>query len=231
MALFVIADLHLSLGTDKPMDVFRGWEDYVSRLEKNWRAIVAPEDTVVIAGDISWAMKLEETQADFTFLHSLPGTKLLLKGNHDYWWTTRAKMDAWLAANGFYSLKILHNCAYRVGDRALFGTRGWLYNAASAEDKKIVAREVGRLTASLQDAQKLGGEPTAFLHYPPIYGDMACQEILDVLLENGVRECWFGHIHGQDAARKALVGEYEGIRMRLISCDYVGFCPVLVSQD
>ena len=230
MALFVIADLHLSLGADKPMDVFRGWEDYVSRLEQNWRAIVAPEDTVVIAGDISWAMKLEDTQADFAFLHSLPGTKLLLKGNHDYWWTTRAKMDAYLAAKDFHSLKIFHNCGYRVGDRALCGTRGWLYNAASAEDKKIVAREVGRLNASLEDAKKLGGRLTAFLHYPPIYGDMACQEIIDVLKANGVEECWFGHIHGQNAAKKALVGEYEGIRMRLISCDYVGFCPVLVDR-
>lgn len=229
MALFVIADLHLSLGADKPMDVFRGWEDYVSRLEDNWRSAVKPEDTVVIAGDVSWAMKLEDTLADFTFLHSLPGTKILLKGNHDYWWTTRSKMDTFLAEHGLFSLKILHNDAYRVGDRALCGTRGWLYNSETEEDLKIVNREAGRLTASISEARKLGGELTAFLHYPPVYDTMKCCEILDVLEENQVRECYFGHIHGQYAARKALVGEYRGIQMRLISCDFVNFCPVLIS--
>lgn len=230
MALFVIADLHLSLGTDKPMDVFPGWKDYVSRLEQNWRAVVRPEDTVVLVGDISWAMKLEETLADFTFLHSLPGTKLLLKGNHDYWWSTRHKIDSFLARHGLYTLKVLHNCAYRVGDRALCGTRGWLYDSAGEEDRKIVSREVGRLRMSLDEGKKLGGELTAFLHYPPVYGDAACREILDVLEEYGVRECWFGHIHGRSAAQKALVGQYHGIRMELISCDYVKFCPVLIQK-
>ncbi|HBN82098.1 MAG TPA: serine/threonine protein phosphatase, partial [Ruminococcaceae bacterium] len=96
MSLFAIADLHLSLGSDKPMDIFEGWHDYVTRLEKNWRGAVRDEDTVVIAGDISWAMKLEETKKDFSFLNSLPGQKLLIKGNHDYWWTTRAKIDSFL---------------------------------------------------------------------------------------------------------------------------------------
>ncbi len=229
MALFVIADLHLSLGTDKPMDVFKGWEGYVSRLEKNWRSVVDPEDTVVIAGDISWAMNLEDSLADFSFIHSLPGTKLLMKGNHDYWWTTRSKIDSFFAEHGLFTLKILHNCSYRVGDRALCGTRGWLYNSETAEDKKIVNREAGRLLASIQEARKLGGELTAFLHYPPVYDGMECQELLDILVENGVKECYFGHIHGQYAARKALVGEYKGVRMRLISCDFVNFCPVLIA--
>lgn len=228
MALFVIADLHLSLGTDKPMDVFHGWEDYVGRLEEHWRATVHAEDTVVIAGDVSWAMNLEDTLADFSFLHSLPGTKLLMKGNHDYWWATRNKMDVFLAEHGLFSLKILHNCAYRVGNRALCGTRGWLYRSETAEDQKIVSREAGRLVASLEEGKKLGGELTAFLHYPPVYDNMECREILNVLAEYQVKDCYFGHIHGQYAAKKALVGEYQGIRMHLISCDFVNFCPVLV---
>lgn len=228
MALFVIADIHLSLGTDKPMDVFHGWEDYVGRLEEHWRATVHAEDTVVIAGDVSWAMKLEDTLADFSFLHSLPGTKLLMKGNHDYWWATRNKMDAFLAEHGLFSLKILHNCAYQVGNRALCGTRGWLYRSETAEDQKIVSREAGRLLASLEEGKKLGGELTAFLHYPPVYDNMECREILNVLAEYHVKDCYFGHIHGQYAAKKALVGEYQGIRMHLISCDFVNFCPVLV---
>ena len=230
MALYVIADLHLSLGADKPMDVFPGWKDYVQRLEKNWTALVKPEDTVVVAGDISWAMKLEEAVADFAFLNGLPGEKLLLKGNHDYWWSTRSKIDAFFQEQGFSTLHILHNCAYRVGDVAVCGTRGWLYNSETAEDKKIVAREAGRLLASLAEGEKLGGEPMVFLHYPPVYDSMECGGILDILEERRISHCYFGHIHGQYAARKALVGEYRGVRMHLISCDFVNFIPVLVAK-
>ncbi|RKJ40436.1 serine/threonine protein phosphatase [Acutalibacter sp. 1XD8-33] len=228
MALFVIADLHLSLGTDKPMDVFPGWQDYTQRLADNWRSLVSPQDTVIIAGDISWAMKLEDCTADFAFIHSLPGEKLLMKGNHDYWWGTRNKIDTFLMENKFYSMHILHNCGYRVGNRAICGTRGWLYNSETAEDRKIVSREAGRLLASMEQAKSLGGKLTAFLHYPPIYGGMECQKILDILVENQVSDCYFGHIHGRYAAQKALTGDYQGIKMHLISCDYVGFCPVLV---
>lgn len=230
MALFVIADLHLSLGTDKPMDVFRGWQDYVQRLEENWRDSVAPEDTVVIAGDISWAMKLEDCEKDFAFIHSLPGQKLLMKGNHDYWWNTRSKIDKFLAANGFDTISIMHNCGYRVGDRAICGTRGWLYNSETEEDRKIVSREAGRLLASMAEAKALGGQLTVFLHYPPLYGGMECREILDILVENEVSDCYFGHIHGQYAAQKALTGSYKGVKMHLISCDYVNFKPVKVED-
>ena len=228
MSLFVIADLHLSLNGEKPMDVFRGWQGYVRRLEENWRRVVREGDTVVIAGDISWAMKLEDAFLDFQFLHSLPGSKVLLKGNHDYWWSTRSKIDQFLLEHGFSDMRVLHNCAYLVEGKALCGTRGWLYNSESAEDKKIVAREAGRLSASLAEAKKLGGEPVAFLHYPPVYDDMACREILELLVENQVGRCYFGHIHGQYAAQKALVGEYQGVKMRLISADHLQFCPVLV---
>lgn len=229
MALFVIADLHLSLGADKPMDVFHGWQDYVERLEENWRAQVAAEDTVVIAGDISWAMKLEDCGKDFSFIEALPGKKLLLKGNHDYWWSTRNKIDNYLVANGFSSMHILHNCAYRVGDRAICGTRGWLYNSETEEDRKIVNREAGRLLASISQAKELGGQLTAFLHYPPVYDGMECQELLAILVKNQVSDCYFGHIHGQYAAQKALIGSYKGVKMHLISCDFIKFRPVLVN--
>ena len=229
MSLFVIADLHLSLGAEKPMDVFNGWQNYVERLEKNWRAVVQPEDTVVLAGDLSWAMKLEDTLRDFTFLHSLPGEKIIMKGNHDYWWSTRNKIDTFFAEHGLSSLKVMHNCAYRVGNRALCGTRGWLYRAQSEEDQKIVNREAGRLLASIEEAKKLGGELTAFLHYPPVYDGMECREILDILVDSGVTDCYFGHIHGQYAAKKALIGEYKQVKMHLISCDFVNFCPVRIA--
>lgn len=228
MALYTIADLHLSLGADKPMDVFRGWENYVERLEKNWRALVTPEDTVAIAGDISWGMRLEETEKDFAFLNGLPGRKLILKGNHDYWWSTRSKIDAFFKEKGFDTLEIVFNSAVRVGDVTVCGTRGWLYNAETAEDRKIVARENGRLVASLKAAQALGGTPVVFLHYPPVYDTAECTALLDTMLEYGIKDCYFGHIHGDHAAKRAPVGEYSGIRMHLISCDYIRFMPKLV---
>ncbi|WP_411676691.1 metallophosphoesterase [Caproicibacter sp.] len=228
MSLYAIADLHLSLGADKPMDVFEGWKNYTERLQKNWRSVVGGEDTVVIAGDISWAMKLEDSQRDFRFIHELPGKKLILKGNHDYWWSTRQKIENFFEENGFTDLGLIHNCAAPAGDRAVCGTRGWLYNAESQQDKKIVSREVGRLNASLDDAERLGLKPVVFLHYPPVYDGMECTEILDVLASHKISDCYFGHIHGSLAAKRAPDGEYRGIRMHLISCDYLGFSPILV---
>ncbi len=228
MAVYTIADLHLSLDGKKPMDVFPGWNDYVSRLTKNWNALVTPQDTVVIAGDISWAMKLEDADLDFAYLNRLPGKKLLLKGNHDYWWSTRKKIETYLTDRGFSTLSIVHNSAVPVGEIAVCGTRGWLYNAETPEDQKIVNREVGRLTTSLREAESLGLRPVVFLHYPPLYDDQRCEEILNVLKEWNIRDCYFGHIHGSQAAKRAVVGEYSGIKMHLISCDTVQFTPVLV---
>lgn len=228
MALFAIADLHLSLGTDKPMDEFRGWDGYVERIEEQWRAAVKPEDTVVIAGDVSWAMSLDETKADFTFLNALPGQKLILKGNHDYWWTTRRKMELFFAENGWDTLRFVHNDAVVVDDAvAVCGTRGWFFDAESQADKKVLNREVGRLTTSINAAKATGKEPVVFLHYPPIYGDAVCEEIMTVLTEQRVGTCYYGHIHGSGIAR-AFNGEYRGIRFRLISGDALGFDPIKI---
>ena len=230
MSLFVIADLHLSFGCNKPMDVFPGWKDYTQRLEQNWRSLVKESDTVVIAGDVSWAMKLEEAEQDFAFIHRLPGQKILMKGNHDYWWSTKSKIERFLQEKGFTSMKVLHNNAYIVENVAVCGTRGWLYNSETEEDIKIVNREVGRLVASLDDAvrQDAHAQPIVFLHYPPVYGNMACAGILDVLETRHIEQCYFGHIHGNQASKKAVRGNYHGIKMHLISCDYVNFMPILV---
>ena len=228
MSLFVLGDLHLSLGEDKPMDVFAGWNDYVERLERNWRSLVTDSDTVVVAGDISWAMKLEETLTDFKFIDSLPGKKLFMKGNHDYWWTTKRKMDTFLSANGLNSIKILFNNAYRVGDFAVCGTRGWFLENDTPDDEKVVNREAGRLRMSIEEAKKLGGELTVFLHYPPYYRGTECSEIMDVLIEYNVKKCYYGHIHGKKNFRLAYEGVYKGVDFKLISCDKVGFVPVLV---
>lgn len=230
MSLYAIADLHLSLAADKPMDAFPGWEGYVTRLEQNWRRLVEPEDTVVIAGDISWGMTLEQAGADFAFIDALPGHKLLLKGNHDYWWTTRRKMDAFFADNGWTSLTILHNDAAAVDGRfAVCGTRGWFYDAEADADKKVLAREVGRLHASIDAAEKTGLEPVAFLHYPPVYGGAVCEDILQALRQRGIRRCYYGHIHGA-GIRKAFRGDWEGLRLELISGDALSFVPLRVPE-
>lgn len=223
MAIFAIGDLHLSLGTDKPMDVFPGWEGYLPKLERSWRALVAPEDTVVLAGDTSWAMSLPDTRADFSFLQGLPGQKWLLKGNHDYWWTTARKMQNFLQENGFDSLHILHNNACVVQGTALCGTRGWPFDDVAAQGEKLMAREAGRLRMSLQ-AGRAAEQRIAFLHYPPVYPGASAQEIVDVLQECGVTECYYGHLHGR-SIRFAVQGEMEGIRYKLISADSLGFCP------
>lgn len=229
MSLFAIADTHLSLGTDKPMDIFKGWSDYVERLEKNWRLLVKEDDTVVIAGDISWAMKLEECEKDFTFLENLPGKKIILKGNHDYWWATKKKMDEYIEKMGFKTLNILFNNSYSCGDFALCGTRGWCLEPESEEDTKVLNRELGRLKTSIDCAKKLDcKEMVAFFHYPPVFGDKECTPIIDLLIENGIKKCYYGHLHGSMAKRCAVNGIYRDIEFRLISCDNINFTPFLV---
>ncbi|MEE0914235.1 MAG: metallophosphoesterase [Ruminococcus sp.] len=228
MSLFAIADLHLSLGEDKPMDIFAGWNDYVTRLEKSWRSIITDNDTVVIAGDISWAMKLEETYTDFKFIDDLPGKKILLKGNHDYWWGTKSKIDKFLEANSLNSISILFNNSYVCDEYAICGTRGWFLENDTPEDVKVLNREVGRLRASIDSAIKTDKEPVVFLHYPPVYAGTECSEIMNVLVEYNIKKCYYGHIHGQRNIRNAFEGKYKGIDFRLISCDKVSFTPVLV---
>ena len=222
IAVFVIGDLHLSLGGNKPMDIFEGWEGYLPRLETNWRNLVHPEDTVILAGDTSWAMKLEDTSADFAYLQGLPGQKWLLKGNHDYWWTTARKMERYLAESGFDTLHILHNNCCVVGNLALCGTRGWPFDDSAAQDAKIMAREAGRLRMSLACAGER--EKIAFLHYPPVFPGGCAQPLVDVLHEFGVTSCFYGHLHGK-SIRGAIQREVDGIRYRLISADGLRFCP------
>ena len=229
MAVYAIADLHLSFGTDKPMDVFSGWTNYTERIRNNWQKLIGENDTVVIAGDVSWAMKLSETDADFRFIDSLNGHKIILKGNHDYWWSTKAKMDKYIAEKGFDSISILHNNYYLADGTALCGSRGWFYDAEADADMLILNREVGRLRMSIEPALRDGYEPVVFLHYPPIYNNTECGEILDVLKEYNIKKCFYGHIHGGNAAKKAFIGEKYGINFKLIACDYLGFTPLAIN--
>lgn len=228
MAVFAIADLHLSLGTDKPMDIFKGWQDYSSRLERNWRQLVSDDDTVVVAGDISWAMKLEECYEDFRFINSLPGKKIFLKGNHDYWWATKRKIDDFLESNGFDTIKILFNNSFNVEGITICGSRGWYYDADTDADIKVINREVGRLKLSLDSISDSEVKPIVFLHYPPVYNNLECEEIMQTLISYGIKECYYGHLHGAHTHKNAVIGNYKGINMHLISTDYVDFTPVLV---
>ena len=227
MALFVLGDTHLSLGGAKPMDVFPGWNGYVEKLEANWRKLVKPEDTVVLAGDISWSMRLADTRKDFAFLNGLPGRKLIMKGNHDYWWSTANKMNEFFRAEGFDTLRLLHNNSYTVDGWALCGTRGWLFDAGEPHDEKVMNREIGRLRLSL-DAAEPGREKLVFLHYPPVYTGADAPEIVAVLKEYGVRRCFYAHLHGK-AIRFAVQGEVDGIRYKLVSADGLHFCPYKIT--
>ena len=227
MALYTIGDLHLSLAKEKPMDIFGdNWNGHTEKLRKNF-ASLTDEDLTVLCGDLSWGMGLEETLPDFRFVDSLPGRKIILKGNHDYWWNTAAKIKRFFADNGITTIEILHNNAFFYGDFALCGTRGWFYEEEKdgEHDLKIMRREIMRLEASLKAAGER--EKLVFLHYPPIYGDYRCEEILALLREHRVRLCCYGHIHGKGCAR-AFNGWDGGTKFRLVSADYVDFKPILL---
>lgn len=227
MALYAIADLHLSTSVNKPMDIFGGWEGHVERLAENWNKTVSEEDTVVIPGDISWGMDLGEAKSDFGFIHGLNGVKIIAKGNHDYWWTTMSKLNAFLAENGFDSIKFLHNNHYAYGKYGICGTRGWINETEVPADAKVLAREAQRLEVSVKSALNEGLEPIVFLHYPPLYGNECNYDILEIMYKYNVKECYYGHLHGK-SHRYAVCGERDGINFQLIAGDFVQFCPVLV---
>ena len=225
MALYVMGDLHLSLASDKPMDVFGSkWADHDRHLRENFAQLTSA-DTTVLCGDLSWAMSLEEASEDLRFIDALPGRKVILKGNHDYWWATAAKMQALFQRLGISSIEILHNNCCLYGETALCGTRGWFFEEESggAHDRKIMNREIMRLEASLKAAGER--EKLCFLHYPPRYGaDYVCREITELLSAYGVRECYYGHLHGP-GQKGAVQGWLEGIHYQLVSADYLGFIP------
>lgn len=223
MALFVLGDPHLSLGSAKPMDVFGGnWVGYVEKLKQGFQ-VVRPEDTVVLCGDLSWGMSLEEAEADFAFLDALPGNKILLKGNHDYWWNTVSKMTRFFEEKEFHTLSILHNNCFFYGNVALCGTRGWFLDEEKAgHNEKMMRREMMRLETSLKLAGKQ--EIFCFLHYPPIYRGYTCPGILELLEYYRVTHCCYGHLHGY-GMHLAVEGMHNGTQFNLVSADYLGFVP------
>ncbi|MDR1132093.1 MAG: metallophosphoesterase [Oscillospiraceae bacterium] len=228
MALYAIGDLHLSLGTNKPMDIFGPkWENHTERLRAAFSRL-EPEDITVLCGDLSWGMDLEEAKEDFRFIGGLPGKKIILKGNHDYWWSTVTKTMAFFAKNGITDINILNNnCYFYGGDAAVCGTRGWFYEeeTGSDHDRRILDRELLRLESSL----KAAGDKAkyVFLHYPPKYGAYVCAEILDLFLKYGVRMCCAGHIHGK-SLQNVFEGLFRGVEYRMVSADHIDFTPLKI---
>lgn len=229
MSLYVIGDLHLSFGVNKPMDIFGGWENHTEILEREWRQKISAEDTVVLVGDTSWGMTMEEALPDFQWLEALPARKILLKGNHDYWWTTMSKMTAFFETHGLSSLHILHNNCYAYDSYGICGTRGWVnIDKDEPANAKVIAREAQRLEVSITAAQQQNLIPLVFLHYPPIFADNCNYGILEVLWKHNIQKCWYGHLHGSGSHRYAICGMRDDVEYALISGDYIQFSPVKI---
>lgn len=227
MALYTIGDLHLSEGKDKPMDVFGDrWSNHAEKLRDGF-GCVNDDDVTVICGDISWGMGLEETGPDFRFIDSLPGKKIILKGNHDYWWSTASKVKRYFSELGINTIDILYNNSFKYKDVSLCGTRGWFYEEErdGAHDRKIMLREIGRLKLSLDSAEE--GEKLVFLHYPPIFQKYENPETLELLRRYEVKRCYYGHIHGKGCPM-AFNGWHGCTRFELVSADHLNFKPIMV---
>lgn len=241
MAVFVISDLHLSTlsSTDKSMEVFgRRWDGYMTRLKNNWEHLVGENDTVIIPGDISWALSLGEAKSDLTFIDSLPGKKILGKGNHDFWWSTMKKHEAFFAECGIKTISFLFNNAHRVEDFVIAGTRGWFVDEGASgvpdevDFEKVARRECMRLEISLKEARELslesGCEIICFMHFPPVWNGSVVTPLIDLLTEYGVKRVYYGHIHGNYTVPRSFT--HEGIEMSLVSADYLDFTPRFIEK-
>ena len=227
MALFAIGDLHLCLGAPKPMDVFGGaWEGYMEKLQAGL-SVIGPEDTTVLLGDLSWALDLQGAKADFAWIDQIPGRKIILKGNHDYWWSTASKFYNFCVENDFSNQFILNNNHFDYNDFAICGTRGWFFeeSRSSDHDEKVFKRELMRLEASLSSAGEK--RKLVFLHYPPKYKGYECPEIIQLLHKYDVKQCYYGHLHGPSHGL-AMEGVWDGIEYKLVSADRLNFQPHLI---
>ena len=228
MKIYAIGDLHLAFSTDKPMGVFGPkWENHVNRLKACWEYTVTDEDLVILCGDLSWAMRLKEAKVDLDFIDHLPGKKVCIKGNHDYWWEKIGVLNTL-----YDSIHFIQNTAYRVGSYAICGTRGWMsLDGASKEDQKIYLREQERLKLSLQDGIKKGAkEIIVALHYPPTNERREDSPFTQLIKQYPVRQVVYGHLHDENAWQKALKGNYNESIYHLVAADYLDFCPKLILE-
>lgn len=227
MAIYAMGDLHLSVAAQKPMDIFTGWDNHAEKLISNWKRKITDKDTVVLAGDTSWGMSLAQAAPDFRLLHKLPGQKIILKGNHDYWWNSLTKMNETLAEHEFDTLRFLHNNSYYVEGVHICGSRGWIFENGEQYDEKMIRREAIRIEASLKSRGPQEGPTILFLHYPPIYAGQTLEPYIKLMQKYGVKQCCYGHIHGK-GHKHAAQGLCRGIEMTMISADYLSFDPLLI---
>ncbi len=224
MSIYAISDLHLSFNTNKPMDIF-GWNDYEEKISQDWRTNVKEEDLVLLPGDFSWEMKLENTYKDFQFINNLPGKKLLLKGNHDLWWTTLKRMREFLKEKEFNNIDFIYNNSYEFENYIIAGTRGWNLVSENIDDKKIKDRELLRLENSIIDGIQKYGEDKPIIvcmHYPPLLKDLKNNEFTKILEKYNVKYCLYGHLHGK-SHMNVFDGIYNNVNYKMVSCDYTGF--------
>ena len=237
MSIYVIGDLHLSFNNPKPMDIFgSNWENHSEKIKNDWLSKVRPEDTVLLLGDFSWAMNIKDALKDFEYINNLPGKKILLKGNHDYWWTTVTSMKNFLKENNIQNVDFLHNNSFEIENKVFCGTRGWVLNPneETVNATKMIARECNRLKISIDEAiAKYGNnkEIIVCLHYPPIMQANVFKNettpFMEVLKEYGIKRCYYGHLHG-DSIKNAVEGLVDGVELKLISADGVDFKLTLV---
>ncbi len=238
MSIYVIGDLHLSFHEDKPMSIFgENWKGHEEKIKKDWIEKVKPNDLVVIPGDFSWSTYLQDTYEDFAYLNALPGKKILIKGNHDYWWTTLTSMRKFLEKNKFENIDFIYNTAYEFENYILAGTRGWGQNE-EGEDKKLLKRETIRLELSLQKAlelqKKSNKEIIVFLHYPPIISNNIINnemsDFIKTMKQYNIKKCYYGHLHST-AIREAVEGEHYGIKFKLVSADGLDFKLLKIGEN
>ena len=226
MAIYTIGDLHLSFQNPKPMNIFgENWDNHEEKIKEDWLSKVKPEDTVIHPVDFSWAMYLKDTIKDFEYLNSLPGKKIMIKGNHEYWWTTLTNMKNFLDENGFKDIEFLQNNCFEVEDKIICGTRGWsLVNEKTESTKKIIDREALRLELSIKSAldKRQDKEIIVFMHYPPIVSQNLNTEFMKVLKKYDIKRCYYAHLHSK-SIREAVEGIIEGIEFKLVSADSLDF--------
>ena len=230
MSIWTIADLHLSFCVDKPMNIFGdNWDNYEEKIKQDWISKVKEDDTIILGGDFSWGTYLEETIKDFKFINDLPGTKILLKGNHDYWWQTIKSMDKFLEENSFEKIYFLYNNSYLVDDKIIVGTRGWSLNFDEPDTEKLYNRELIRLELSIKDGISKFGEDKemiCFMHYPPITQNIIENGIkskyLEILNKYNISRLYYGHLHGA-SLKEAVEGNIDGVELKLVSSDYLKF--------
>ena len=233
MFIYAIGDLHLSFGKNKPMNVFgENWLNYEEKLKENWNNKIKEDDIILIPGDFSWATYLEDTIQDFAYLNELKGIKILLKGNHDYWWTTLKKMEEFFKEKDFRNIKFLYNNSYELDKAMIVGTRGWTFNDTE-NSEKMINRELARLELSINDAKQKNSnkEIICMMHYPPISKNMVenneKSEFIELMKKYNIHKCIYGHLHGKSHS-EAIEGMIDGVELKLVSSDYLKFDPIKI---